>query len=107
MHMRYGMLTQVFELLNLVMPREQNSKSLVERLLCSRCVWLRFVEIVVVSQKQSRTGNPPQSLFLIGQLRKVETPTLPVLASPLQPLGLALCESCSLPPFLAMFAWRC
>ena len=27
-----------------------------------------------------RTGNPPQSLFLIGQFQKVETPTLPVLA---------------------------
>ncbi len=37
-----------------------------------------------------RTGNPPQSIFLIGQLRKVETPTLPVLAHRMtQPLGLA------------------
>ena len=55
-----------------------------------------------------RTGNPYQSLFLIGQFQKVETPTLWMLAHHVfQRLELALCESCSLPQNLSRFVVLC
>jgi len=56
-------------------------------------------------KNELRTGNPSQSLFLIGQLRKFETRILSVLAHCLyQQLQPVLCESYSLLPCLAMNA---
>jgi len=50
MHMRYGNADSSFrELLNLSNAPE-NRLVLIQERLCTGCVWLRFVEIVVVSQ---------------------------------------------------------
>jgi hypothetical protein len=55
-------------------------------------------------KNELRTGDPSQSLFVIGQFQKVETPALLMLGYRLcQRLELALYESCSLPQVPSKF----